>query len=131
MNGLLEQILAAIQENTAALREGRGGGGTIGNGGGVNAQQYAGQTGAPVALSPPATPATVTADQLTGLIMPHIANEAIKAALGVAMRANGVNNLPEAQPHQYPALYAAFQQVLAQHGAGAPSGAVVAATSII
>lgn len=74
-------------------------------------------------ISPPPPPPLnvpeVTADQLTALITPHVVNENIKAALGASMRALGVNALVEAQPHQYGALYAAFQAVLAAHGIGA------------
>lgn len=92
-----------------------------GNAPGAGAPQT--QLAAAALVSPPPPPAAqtlpdVTADQLTSLIMPHISNEAVKTALGVAMRENGVANLPEAQPHQYPALYAAFQRVLAQFGIG-------------
>jgi hypothetical protein len=78
----------------------------------------------------PAAPAGVTADAITALIQPHISNEAIKAALGAAMRGMGINALPETQPHQFGQLYAAFQQVIAQHtGAGAAPPA--ASASII
>lgn len=84
---------------------------------------------------PPSQPqlgaVSVTGDQLTALIQPHVGNEAIKAALGVAMRENGVANLPEAQPHQYATLYAAFQAVLARFGIGGPAPAPGASTSII
>ena len=65
----------------------------------------------------------MTPDQLLALIQPHVANEAIKAALGAAMRANGVAALPEATPAQVPVLYAAFQNVLAQHGIGGAAAA--------
>lgn len=96
-------------------------------------QQYAAQppqTFAAPAAPPPQPPANVTAEQITALIQPHIANEAIKAALGTAMRNMGINALPEAQPHQYGPLYAAFQQVIAQHTAGG-AAAPAAAPSII
>lgn len=85
---------------------------------------------APQNLEQPAPPAgavqNVSGDQLQALIMPHIDNVAIKEALGAAMRAAGVNALPEAQPHQYGDLYARFQAVLAAHGVGA-GGPVAAA----
>jgi hypothetical protein len=68
-------------------------------------------------------PSNITDAMLVELIQPHIGNEAIKAALGNAMRANGVANLPDAQPHQYATLYAAFQSVLAQFGIGANASA--------
>jgi hypothetical protein len=74
---------------------------------------------------------TVTAEQITALIQPHVGNEAIKAALGVAMRAMGINALPEAQPHQYAALHQAFQGVLAAHGVGGPAPNLGGGGSII
>lgn len=79
----------------------------------------------------PVAPATnVSGDQLQALIMPHIDNAAIKEALGAAMRAAGVNALPEAQPHQYGDLYARFQAVLAAHGVGG-TAAPAANTALI
>ena len=71
-----------------------------------------------------------TGESLLALIQPHIGNEAIKGALGVAMRNLGIQGLPEAQPHQYSALYSAFEGVLAQYGVGGPAPAA-AVTSII
>jgi len=79
----------------------------------------------------PAPAPNVSGDQLQALIMPHIDNVAIKEALGAAMRAAGINALPEAQPHQYGDLYARFQSVLAAHGVGAGAPAAAVATSII
>lgn len=89
------------------------------------------ETSAPALVSPPPppppppppAPSGVTAEQLTELIMPHIGNQAIKEALGVAMRENGVANLPEAQPHQYGTLFTAFQGVLQRFGIGASAPA--------
>lgn len=108
--GILEQLLAAIQANTAAHANG----GTA-NGGAAPAHQPA---YVPPQSAQPLQPSSITAEQITALIQPHIGNEQIKTALGNAMRANGVANLPEAQPHQYGALYQAFQNVLAQFGIG-------------
>lgn len=106
---------AALEAQLAALN----GGGAVG-----------------LAIQPQPTVAAVqnvSGDQLQALIMPHIDNVQIKEALGAAMRAAGINALPEAQPHQYGDLYARFQAVLAAHGVG--PGATVAAqpvtTSII
>jgi hypothetical protein len=79
-------------------------------------QQYVQQQ--PVQQAPPQ--ANVTAESITSLIQPHISNQAIKDALGNAMRAMGINALPETQPHQYGELYARFQQVIAQFAGGAP-----------
>lgn len=83
------------------------------------------------APQPQPAPSNVTADSITALIQPHIGNDAIKAALGVAMRSMGINALPETQPHQFGQLYALFQQVLAQHGVGGPAPAPAASASII
>lgn len=81
---------------------------------------------------PPAATTGITADMITTMIMPHIANQQIKDALGVAMRELGVNNLPEAQPHQYGPLYTSFQAVLARFGiGGAPANPAPAGASII
>ena len=85
---------------------------------------------APVATISAAAQAA-TDDSLTALISPHVGNDAIKAALGNAMRALGINNLPDAQPHQYSALYDAFEKVLAQFGIGAAATVAAAPVSII
>jgi hypothetical protein len=87
----------------------------------------------PVLAAAPVQPApasNVTEQMVTDLIQPHVANEAIRAALGAAMRGLGVNSLPEAQAHQYGTLYEAFKNVLAQHGVGG-QGPAPAPTSII
>ena len=75
------------------------------------------------AMSAAATAAT--AESIMALIQPHLGDEAFKLQLGAAMRQLGVNALPEAQPHQFPALYAAFERAIAAKPAAA------AATSII
>lgn len=138
MNGILEQILAALVANTAALNAL-----AALRGGPLTAAQMA----APAALQPQAAAALqlqaaaaqaantaaaqpITADAITALIQPHIANDAIKTALGVAMRAMGINALPETQQHQFGALYAAFQNVIAQH-TGAGVGQAQQSASII
>lgn len=107
MSGIFEQLLAAIQANTDAINRVAGAPAPP-----VNPAQPS-----PALTSPPAPPAVnVSSEQLTSLIMPHIGNPAVKEALGVAMRSIGVAALPEAQPHQYGALFTAFQNVLAQFG---------------
>lgn len=83
-------------------------------------------TAAPATTTPP--PQTITADSILALIQPHIGDDATKAQLGAAMRAMGINALPETQPHQFAELYARFQQVLAAHAAQA---APAQSTSII
>jgi hypothetical protein len=71
--------------------------------------------------APPAVtaPANVTEAMVTDLIQPHVGNDAVKQALGTAMRALGINALTEAQPQHYPQLYMAFKDVLARFGIGA------------
>lgn len=119
--GAIENLTAAINTLIGVLQS---------NPGAVAATPAVAAAATPAAAPTP-TPANVTADQLLELIQPHVSNEAIKAALGVAMRANGVNALPEAQPAQIPVLYAAFQQVLATFGIGGAAPAQAANTSII
>jgi len=70
--------------------------------------------------APTLAPANVTAEMITGLIMPHTDNEAIKAQLSAHMKAMGINALGETQPHQYGELYQRFQSVIA---AAAPAAA--------
>lgn len=147
--GLLEQIaadVAAIKAAVAAMQGNLAQSGTAGT-----LTQHAVASPAPVdpaalerarleaqlaalnggtAQAAPAAqvPANVTSDQLMALIHPHLENAAVKEALGAAMRAAGINALPEAQPHQYGDLYARFQAVITQHAA---NPAPAPATSII
>lgn len=99
----------------------------------LEAQLAALNASAAAPAAPVGTVQNVSGDQLQALIMPHIDNVQIKDALGAAMRAAGINALPEAQPHQYGDLYARFQAVLAAHGVGAggPTVAAPATPSII
>jgi hypothetical protein len=92
-------------------------------------QQYAAPQ-APVQQAPvqQAPPQNITADTILALIQPHIGNPVTKEALGGAMRAMGINALPDTQPHQFAELYARFQAVLAQPVQQAPA---VQPTSII
>jgi hypothetical protein len=125
MNGILEQILEELRMIRAA--------------GGIAAQaapaqpQYAppqqpayqAPPQQPAYQAPPQqpAPANITSDMITQLITPHVANPAIKEALGVEMRAMGINALPETQAHQYTELYQRFQGVLARFAAGGPAPA--------
>jgi hypothetical protein len=77
----------------------------------------------------PAAPASITADQLTALVVPHIDNPAIKDAFSTTMKQAGVNSLAEARPDQYPDLYARFQAVISQFAA-APAPAPAAMSLI-
>ena len=133
MSGILERIeakLDAIIANQASA----------GPGNPAAANPAAAPAAAPAAdpfgglgTPAPATPANITAEMITALIQPHLDNADIKAALGAAMKAQGIDVLPNTPPEKYAALYAAFQQVIASHaGAGAnAAGAAAANTNII
>lgn len=158
MTGILEQILGELSAIRAQIAAGGTGGAaysppaTVGyvapvaplapvaDPNALAAQQYAAVqlaqqqqfAAAQAAQQQAQVPTGVNADMLTNLIQPHVANQAIKDDLGTAMRAMGINALPETQPHQYGALYAAFQQVIARHtGGGAAPSAPALNNSII
>lgn len=82
----------------------------------------AAMTAAAAAAAAPALSAAAqaaTSETLLALIQPHLGNQAMKDAFGVAMRGMGIPNLPEVQPHQIPALYDAFEKVIASAPAAA------------
>lgn len=85
--------------------------------------------GAPATGPTVHVPDNLTGDMITALITPHVGNEAIKAALGVEMRAMGISALPETQPAQYAELYRRFATVLAANGVGGVGGGTTAAAS--
>lgn len=68
-----------------------------------------GGAGAPPAAYPPATQ-----EMIVALVTPLVNDPNVKAALQAEMQAMGIAALPEAQPHQYPELYARFQRVQQQ-----------------
>lgn len=82
---------------------------------------------APVAPAAPTAYPAVSAEQITALITPHVADPNLKAALQQQMAAMGIGALPDAQPHQYGELYARFQQVITQFTAAAAAAPVAAA----
>lgn len=136
---IFETTLAALQENTLAVRAltaaiqaqlGQTGAGTLTSNAAapIAAQPGLAALGAQTNVAAPVIPTGITADQITALIQPVVGNEAIKADLGAAMRAMGINGLPETQPHQFGPLYAAFQAVIAKHTQG---GQVAAASASI
>jgi hypothetical protein len=129
MSGILEQVLAELQAIRNLLQAGAA----------APAQQPAPvQYAAPAVAAapvqqyiPPQQPTVaVTSESITALIQPHLANAAIKEALGATMRAMGINALPETQPHQYGELYARFQGVIAQYAGAQPAAAPVSASII-
>ena len=69
--------------------------------------------GAPAATG--AAPATgyppATQEMIVALVTPLVNDPNTKALLQAEMHAMGIAALPEAQPHQYPELYARFQGV--------------------
>jgi len=132
LSGILEAIYAELQAIKAALAQPNQ------SFGAPPQQQYTGQIGtpqqqyAPQQLPPQQAPVqtppqNITADTILALIQPHIGNPTTKEALGGAMRAMGINALPETQPHQFAELYARFQAVLAAPQQAPP----VQSTSII
>ena len=56
----------------------------------------------------------VTPEMVQSLIMPLVANEAVKARLSAEMQAMGIVNLGDARPDQLPELYSRFQRVAAE-----------------
>lgn len=124
---ILENLLAAIQANTAALQANTAARGNAAVGV-VNPAAPAPAQADPLAL--PAAqplPTGITADSITALIQPHVGNEAIKSELGAAMRGLGINALPETQPHQFAPLYQKFQEIINKYtgGGAAPSSASI------
>lgn len=71
---------------------------------------------------------TVSAEQITALITPHVGNPNLKASLQQQMAAMGIGALPDAQPHQYGELYHRFTQVINQFAAAAQQQVQPAAT---
>lgn len=128
--GILEQILASVQATQAMVQAMQQQAGSqqpappVDPAAAERARleaQLAALNGGTQQQQPAPPVGTVTSDQLMALITPHLDNAAVKEALGGAMRAAGINALPEAQPHQYADLYARFQAVIAQHGGAAAS----------
>jgi hypothetical protein len=122
--GILEEINAKLDRILAM--------GAVGSGNPAAANTAA-PTPAPAAdpfaaatPTPAPAPTHVTSDMIMALISPHLSNDAIKAKLGEAMRAMGIENLNNAQEHQYGDLYARFQAVVS-----APATATGAGASII
>lgn len=91
------------------------------------AMTAAAMTAAPAAAAPALSAAAqaATSETLLALIQPHLGNQAMKDAFGVAMRGMGIPNLPEVQPHQIPALYDAFEKVIASAPAAAAPVAII------
>lgn len=122
--GILEEINAKLDRILAM--------GAVGSGNPAAANTAAAPTPAPAAdpfaastPTPAPTPTHVTSDMIMALISPHLSNEAIKAKLGEAMRAMGIDNLNNAQEHQYGDLYARFQAVVSAPAGGASAGASI------
>lgn len=134
MSGLLETMAADIAAIKAHLLGGAAA--SVGLSAGL-APAPAPLAPAPLAPAPLAAPAapvtaypTVTAEQITALITPHVGDPNLKASLQQQMAAMGIAALPDAQPHQYGELYARFQQVIAQFAAVAAAPAAAPASII-
>lgn len=76
----------------------------------------------PLSFAPPVQ-AAVTSTMITDLIQPHLNNPAIKAAMGNVLTQMNIPGLPAAREDQFPALYAAFQQIIALATAPQPAAA--------
>lgn len=123
MSGILERIEAKLDQllsgtaNTLAAQQPQAQPQTFAQPQQAQQAQQAGMgvLGAPAAAQPPQTgypPATQ--EMIVGLVTPLVNDPNTKAALQAEMHAMGVPSLPEAQPHQYPELYARFQRVAQQ-----------------
>jgi hypothetical protein len=122
MSGVLEQILAELQ-NIRALIQANGGNlnsgasslsqqnqqGSGGAGTGTAQQTATTQVGASGALGGGA--GTVTHEMLTALVQPLVQQEGTKAQVKTILTEFGLNRLGEAQESQYPALYQRLQQI--------------------
>ena len=76
----------------------------------------------PLSFAPPVQ-AAVTSTMITDLIQPHLNNPAIKAAMGNVLTQMNIPGLPAAREDQFPALYQAFQQIIALAAAPQPAAA--------
>jgi hypothetical protein len=119
MSGILEQIFAELVGIRTAL-------GTLQGAQAPTALPPATQPAVQAQPDPfaPAPAVTNGSGQITeaavmGLIEPHLDNAPLKAALSAVLAGMGIARLPEARPDQLPALYSAFQGVIAQHAAPA------------
>jgi hypothetical protein len=70
-----------------------------------------------------------TQEMIVQLVTPLVNDPNVKAALQAEMHTMGITELPMAQPHQYPELYARFQGVAAritqpQQPAAAPASII-------
>lgn len=133
MSGILESMKAQLDANTAEIATLKSMIANIGTG--TVAQTAAAAAAAPAdpfaALSggttaaAAAAPTHVTPEMIMELIQPHLANEAVKAKLGEAMRSMGIDNLNNVQAHQYGDLYVKFQAVVSGAGAATGGGASI------
>lgn len=128
MSGILEQILAELQAIKAILSAGA----PVATQPVVPATQPVVSATQQVSAAAPADPfglaapaATAVTDAMVmGLIEPHLDNAPLKAGLQAVLAQMGIARLPEARPDQLPALYTAFQQVIAQFSSP-PAGAAL------
>lgn len=75
------------------------------------------------AAQPAVQPQTVTNDMITSLVQPHLNNPTIKAAMQNVLAQMNIPGLSAAREDQYPALYAAFQQIITLSTAQQPANA--------
>lgn len=129
MSGILESMKAQLDANTAEIATLKSMIANIGTGtvaqtaAAAPADPFAALSGGTTAAA--AAPAHVTPEMIMELIQPHLANEAVKAKLGEAMRSMGIDNLNNVQAHQYGDLYVKFQAVVSGAGAATGGGASI------
>jgi hypothetical protein len=126
----LEQAVAAIAQQTVAnmlpqiVAAVQGQMGTQGVAVGAGTNLAAAQVAQPApdpfgGLGAATVQPTVTPQMVQELITPYLANEQHKQAFIAQMQALGITNIGDTPADQLPALYARFQQVVAQITGGA------------
>lgn len=142
MTGTIEQlhakldqvlaILAQLSAGNAHAQQGTGlptAGAAIGGAGGPQVSGLPATTGAsPSNVLGGAGYPPATQEMIVALVTPLVNDPNVKALLQAEMHAMGISALPEAQPHQYPELYARFQGVQARVQAAAAAAPQPAAT---
>jgi hypothetical protein len=140
MTGIIEHMaadIAAIKGMVAALaaQQPTGAAQTVAQpplqpGANLGAGLLGGAPAAPQATGAPGYP-PATQEMIVALVTPLVNDPNTKALLQQEMHAMSISALPEAQPHQYPELYARFQRVQQQVAAQQPPQPAATPASII
>lgn len=112
MSGVMEQILAELQKQTAILQGIASTGNAPQVAGGIGTERTVPQ-GATTTGGASAASATgvVTSDDLLALVQPLVQNEVTKAQVKDVLTKYGLNRLGEAKPEQYASLQAEFKAI--------------------